>query len=80
MNALLNDHRSPVSQAVETLVSEHGVRAVMAALMLRILRPSPAARAPMIGDLPNHLRHDIGLPPIEAERPQPPIPLVPPFF
>ncbi|MGL4235986.1 hypothetical protein [Tabrizicola sp.] len=73
MNATLNDDRSPLNHAVERLVSEHGFRAVMAALMVRLVRPVPATRAPDIGQLTDHLRRDIGLPPSELKRPVPPI-------
>ncbi|NJM83548.1 MAG: hypothetical protein HC844_14685 [Tabrizicola sp.] len=67
MNAIFNDGRSPVSNAVEQLVSEHGFRAVLAALMLRLLRRRKRAGSVDIERLSPHLRRDIGLPPVELE-------------
>jgi hypothetical protein len=73
MNALTNDHTTPLTQALEGLVAEHGFRAVTAALMLRLVRRHPAADGSMIGPLSDHIRRDIGLPPAELEHPVPPV-------
>lgn len=76
MNAVLNEEPSPLHHAVERLVSEHGLRAVAAAVMVRLMRRRPAVERPMAGLLNDHLRRDIGLPPMELEhRPPPVIPL-----
>ncbi len=79
MNAILNDQTSSVRHAVERLVSEYGFRAVTAALMLRLVRPTRAPAGPMIGQLSEHMRRDIGLPPAEVERPLVPVIMFPPI-
>jgi hypothetical protein len=73
MNALINDHTTPLSHAVERLVAEHGFRAVTAALMLRLVRRHPTADGPIVGHLTDHIRRDIGLPPAALECPVPPV-------
>jgi hypothetical protein len=80
MNTILNDHTSPLNHAVERLVSEHGIRAVLAALMLRLIRRRPQAEVPMIGRLTDHLRRDIGLPPVDVEHPRAPVPSLHPLL
>lgn len=66
MNAVLHDDKHPVSAAVERLVSEHGARAVLAAVAMRLLRPVPRRPATLqVAGLNDHLRRDIGLPPLD---------------
>jgi hypothetical protein len=84
MNAIMNDDHYPLSHAVERLVAEHGVHAVIAAVMLRLFRRRPAAGGARggaaIGPLSDHLRRDIGLPPVDVDHPLIPVPPFPPRF
>jgi hypothetical protein len=80
MNAIVNDDHYPLSHAVERLVAEHGVRAVMAAVMLRLVRRQPAPAGPAVGQLSDHLRRDIGLPPADFDHPVIPVLPFPPRF
>ena len=56
----------PPDITLTRLLDRHGTRAVLRALFTALRRRRPTRRA--AGDLPDHLRRDIGLP----ERGQPP--------
>jgi hypothetical protein len=79
MNATVNDHTISLNRTVERLVTEHGFRAVTAALMRRFVQRQLVLEGPAIGDLTDHIRRDIGLPVTEVQRPVPPVPPFPPL-
>lgn len=64
MNATFNDEPTPLSHALDQVISQHGRLRVAGALLLRILRPDGPRYA---GHLPisDHLRRDIGLSPMD---------------
>ncbi|MGL4238180.1 hypothetical protein [Tabrizicola sp.] len=76
MNAILNENSSPLNHAVERLIAEHGFRAVTGALMVRLVQRPRAVGLPKAGLLNDHLRRDIGLPPV-LQSPVPPFPRLP---
>ena len=66
MNALANTDKTTPSVAVTMLVDQHGLWAVLVALVATMLRPR--REAVQLDDLTPHLRRDMGLPPIEQPR------------
>lgn len=62
MNAqILHDDIHPPTAAIERLVAEHGAIRVLGALLRALVRRD-RHRAHNLGDLPDHMRRDIGLP------------------
>lgn len=66
MNASVNNDEITPSVAMRALVDQHGVWAVLRALLAAVVRPAPEVIR--LDDLSPHLRRDMGLPPIEGPR------------
>ena len=66
MNALVNEDNPTPAVALTLLVEQHGVWAVVRALIATVLRPQPEVIR--LDDLSPHMRRDMGLPPIEGPR------------
>lgn len=61
MNAIRTNDRPNLHAAVRDLVDRHGARAILLAVLGRIV--SRPGRTRSVDELSDHLRRDIGLPP-----------------
>ena len=66
MNALVNNDEITPSMAMRELVDQHGVWAVLRALLVALVRPAPEVIR--LEDLSSHMRRDMGLPTNERPR------------
>ncbi|WP_095590405.1 hypothetical protein [Actibacterium ureilyticum] len=62
MNIDLLDDEIPLSDTVERLIARYGARATLRAVIAVVLKPRARHMPPQ--DLSDHLRRDIGLPPV----------------
>jgi hypothetical protein len=66
MNALTTSDKTTPSVAMKLLVDQHGIWAVLRALVAAL---APArAEVIRLNDLDDHMRRDMGLPPVEGPR------------
>ncbi|MCK0169352.1 hypothetical protein MWU52_17495 [Jannaschia sp. S6380] len=66
MTALRITSPRPSRDLIDHAIARHGAGRVLLAALLALLRPK--ARPPDAASLPDHLRRDVGLPDIEAQR------------
>ena len=64
MNAVLNFEDRVAVDAVKALVDRHGVWRVLRAVTAAVLVRRPHREVRGVADLSDHLRQDIGLPPL----------------
>lgn len=67
MNAAVLHRKQAPDLAVEKLISEYGLRPVLLSVVVLIFRRRKSART-NVEDLPDHIRQDIGLPPVPEQR------------
>ena len=66
MNALANSNETTPFVGVQLLVDQHGIWAVLRAVVGLLLKPS--REVVRLDDLAPHMRRDMGLPPIDSPR------------
>lgn len=67
MNAAVLHRKQAPDLAVEKLISEYGLRPVLLSVAVLIFRRRKTART-NVQDLSDHIRQDIGLPPVPEQR------------